>query len=87
MRDLKLKGAILLTLNVTQTKNCQQVVDVILKESGGIDILINNAGFGLFKAIEDVASEIARKQFDVNLFGLMNLPQMILSVMRKNKKR
>lgn len=86
MIDLEAKGARILQLDITNTENCRQVVNHIYKESERIDILINNAGFGLYGAIEDVSIADARQQFEVNLFGLMQLTQLILPNMRENRK-
>lgn len=82
--DLKEKGAHLIRLDISKKNDCQNAIDHILKTSGSIDILINNAGYGLYGAIEDVAIEDAKKQFDVNLFGLVELTKMVLPTMRKN---
>jgi short-subunit dehydrogenase len=84
MMDLAAKGARILQLDITNAKNCRQVVNHIYKKSERVDILVNNAGFGLYGAIEDVPMADARQQFEVNLFGLMQLTQMILPKMRVN---
>jgi short-subunit dehydrogenase len=86
MIDLETKGARVLQLDITNTENCRQVVNLIYKESERIDILVNNAGFGLYGAIEDIPMTDARQQFEVNLFGLMQLTQMILPKMRVNRE-
>ena len=59
-------------------------IDMILEKEDSIDILINNAGYGSYGAIEDVPIEEARRQFDVNIFGLARLTQLVLPGMRKN---
>ena len=86
MHDLKKMGACLIKLDISNKKDCQNAIDHILKESGKIDILINNAGYGLYGAIEDVPIEAARKQFEVNLFGLVELTKLILPSMSNNNK-
>ena len=55
----------------------------ILSESGSIDVLINNAGYGSYGAIESVPIEEARRQFDVNVFGMARLIQLV-TPMRAN---
>lgn len=85
MNDLKSKGAITIKLDVADSINCRQVVDLIMAKSGSIDILVNNAGYGLYGAVEDVPISEAKHQFEVNLFGLMELTQLVLPEMRKNK--
>jgi short-subunit dehydrogenase len=51
----------------------------------GIDILINNAGFGLFGALEDQSIEHIKKQFETNLFGAIRTIQQVLPIMRKQR--
>ena len=57
-------------------------VERIRSETGGIDILVNNAGYGSYGAIEDVPIDEARRQFEVNVFGLARLTQLALPGMR-----
>jgi short-subunit dehydrogenase len=61
----------------------QRSVDRIIYERGRLDILINNAGYGSYGALEDVPLDEARQQFEVNLFGLGRLTQLVLPYMRK----
>ncbi len=58
-------------------------IDACLLEAGAIDVLINNAGFGYFGAIETVPLEEARRQLDVNVFGLASLTKKVLPGMRE----
>lgn len=57
-------------------------VAAILAEAGRIDVLVNNAGYGSYGAIEDVDIDEGRRQFEVNVFGAMNLVQLVLPQMR-----
>lgn len=82
MHDLKELGCIPLYLDITQEKDIQSVVDTVMNEQGGLDVLFNNAGYGVYGAIEDVSIEDARRQFEVNLFGLARIAQLILPSMR-----
>ena len=59
-------------------------VESIIRESGHIDVLINNAGYGSYGAIEDVPMEEVKRQFDVNLFGMARLIQFVTPGMRAN---
>ena len=55
----------------------------MLAEAGRIDALVNNAGYGSYGAIEDVPLDEARRQFEVNLFGLARLTQLLIPGMRE----
>lgn len=83
MADLEKQGAIALKMDITKEEDVQAVVERITADHGGLDVLVNNAGFGLYGAIEDVSIEDARYQFEVNLFGLARLTQLLLPGMRE----
>jgi Short-chain dehydrogenases of various substrate specificities len=71
-----------INMDVTNEESMQNVVHYIFKQEGKIDVLINNAGYGSYGAVEDVTIEEAKKQFEVNLFGLARLTQLVLPHMR-----
>ena len=71
-----------INMDVTNEESMQNVVHYIVKQEGKIDVLINNAGYGSYGAVEDVTIEEAKKQFEVNLFGLARLTQLVLPHMR-----
>ncbi|MDN3956451.1 oxidoreductase [Sporolactobacillus laevolacticus] len=79
---LKSLGVVGVKLDVTDEKSMQNAVQTIIDQEGKIDILINNAGYGSYGAVEDVKIEEAKKQFEVNLFGLARLTQLVLPHMR-----
>ena len=83
MRDLEALGAVLLGMDVTREDDLVAGAERIAAERGGVDVLVNNAGFGLFGAMEDTPIDDARYQFEVNLFGLARLTQLVLPHMRE----
>lgn len=74
-----------LTLDVTKDSQCQDAIQHIIESKGTVDLLINNAGFGLYSTIEDANIEAVQYQFDVNLFGIIRLTQKVLPYMRKKQ--
>jgi NAD(P)-dependent dehydrogenase (short-subunit alcohol dehydrogenase family) len=82
MSDLAEHGIHVQSLDVTDDGSMVKVVDKIVSEHGRIDILVNNAGYGSYGAVEDVPIAEARRQFDVNVFGLARLTQLVLPHMR-----
>ncbi len=85
MRDLEASGAVALKMDVTREDDIVAGVDRINAEREGTDILINNAGFGLYGAVEDIPLDEARYQFEVNLFGAARLTQLVLPHMRARR--
>jgi len=84
MQDLVAAGVKILTMDVTDDDAMTQGVNQIIQNEGSIDILINNAGFGSYGALEDVPIDDARYQLEVNVFGAARLTQLVLPSMRKN---
>jgi len=83
MKDITAAGGHVLALDVSDDASAKAAVDRILSEQGRIDVLINNAGYGQYGAIEDVPLSEGRRQFDVNLFGLALMSQLVLPQMRR----
>ena len=84
MNELKKEGIKPVLLDLTKEDSMVQCVQTILSEAGRIDVLVNNAGYGSYGAIEDVPMEEARRQFDVNLFGMARMIQLVTPSMRDN---
>lgn len=84
MQDLEAKGINIISLDVTNEDSMILCVNHIIEKEGHIDVLVNNAGYGSYGAIEDVSLEEAHHQFEVNLFGLGRMSQLVLPYMRKN---
>jgi short-subunit dehydrogenase len=72
------------TMDVTSPDNIRQTIEHGIEHFGKIDVLVNNAGIGVFGAFEAASSNEISKQFDVNLFGMMNMVSAILPHYRKN---
>jgi NAD(P)-dependent dehydrogenase (short-subunit alcohol dehydrogenase family) len=85
MEPLKAKGIRVLPLDVTDEASIAGAVAAIEAESGGIDVLVNNAGYGSYGAVEDVPLDEARRQFEVNVFGLAALTRIVLPYMRRQR--
>lgn len=85
MQDLVAAGGCALELDVTHHEVSAARIQRILVEQGRIDVLINNAGFAIYGAVEDTSLDDARRQFEVNLFGLAALTKLVLPHMRERR--
>ncbi|OKS88760.1 oxidoreductase [Mucilaginibacter polytrichastri] len=85
MNDLIDAGIKTIAMDVSKDESIVNAIHQIIAEQGRIDVLVNNAGFGLYGAIEDVAIEDARYQMEVNVFGLARLIQLVLPHMRQER--
>ena len=85
LQDLAGIGIRPLAMDVTDDRSMQAGLEQIIAETGRIDVLVNNAGYGSYGAIEDVPLDEARRQFDVNVFGAARLTQLVLPHMRAQK--
>ena len=85
MAALKERGIRTEPADVTEDAALVALVDKIISETGRIDVLVNNAGYGSYGALEDVPVAEARRQFDVNVFGLARLTQLVLPHMRAQR--
>ena len=83
MEPLKALGVVPLRMDVTDEASMVEGVRMVLEAEGRIDALVNNAGYGYFGAIENVPLEDARRQLEVNVFGLARLCQLVLPSMRE----
>ena len=85
MDDLKGVGGIPLKMDITKEDEVVTTVEQIKQKHGGVDILINNSGCAVYGAIEETTLDDAHYQFEVNLFGLARITQLVLPYMREKK--
>ena len=86
MTDLAAAGVHVLKLDVTDEATLVAAVKTIEVEQGRLDVLINNAGYGSYGALEDVPLAEGEYQFKVNVFGVMRLTQLVLPIMRAQQR-
>jgi len=70
-------------LDVTEDASVEQAVNEIVAQSGRIDVLVNNAGYGIMDLCETVTVAQAQRQLDVNFFGVLRLNRAVLPVMKR----
>lgn len=73
----------ILQMDVTDDISIQTAVNQIIEDKGKIDVLINNAGFGIAGAMEHTSIDKAKEQFETNFFGTIRLIKSVLPIMRK----
>jgi NAD(P)-dependent dehydrogenase (short-subunit alcohol dehydrogenase family) len=82
MAPLAEAGVTTFAMDVTDDASMVAGIQRILEEQGRFDVLVNNAGYGSYGAVEDVPIDEARRQFEVNVFGLARLTQLVTPTMR-----
>jgi short-subunit dehydrogenase len=85
LQPLAGNGVRIAAADVTDDAAMIGLVDTVITETGRIDVLVNNAGYGAYGALEDVPIAEARRQFEVNVFGLARLIQLVLPPMRERR--
>ena len=86
MEHLANNGIRVLRLDLSDSLSIYDCVETVRRESGRVDVLVNNAGYGLYGSIEEVSLEEARRQFQVNLFALAEMTKLVLPEMRSHRK-
>jgi NAD(P)-dependent dehydrogenase (short-subunit alcohol dehydrogenase family) len=82
LQDLSRAGCQTLPLDVTDEHSMQAAVQQVVQTHGGVSVLVNNAGYGEYGPLEELAMEAVRKQFETNVFGLLRMCQLVLPGMR-----
>ena len=82
-RETGSDAAVHIRADVTDTEQVERAVREVLDREGRIDVVINNAGFGISGAIEYTDTEEARRQFEVNFFGMVRVNRAVLPVMHR----
>ncbi len=85
MEPLREKGIVPIPMDLTDEASLAAGVQSVIAAEGRIDVLVNNAGYGYLGAIENVPMAEARRQLEVNLFGLARLTQLVLPYMRAQR--
>lgn len=75
----------IIRLDVNEDESIRIAIQKIIFDSGGIDILINNAGYGMFGPIEEISIKEIKEQFETNFFGTIRLIKAIVPIMRKQR--
>ena len=83
--DLEQKGCRTLALDVTDEASMQAAVNAVEQAEGAVGVLINNAGYSQSGAVEEVAMDQVRRQFETNVFGLLRMCQLVLPGMRRQE--
>jgi len=73
-------------LDVTDPEEVSGAVDAALDAFGRIDVLVNNAGYGSMGGVEEISDEEIRRQFEVNVFGVLNITRAVLPHMRERRQ-
>jgi len=82
METLATAGVTTFAMDVTDDASMVAGIERIIAEQGRLDVLVNNAGYGSYGSVEDVPIDEARRQFEVNVFGLARLTQLVTPHMR-----
>lgn len=83
LESLRAKGVTPHAVDVTDDASMVALVEDVIAEHGRIDALVNNAGYSVFGAVEDVPVDVARRQLEVNVLGVSRMSQLVLPHMRE----
>jgi NAD(P)-dependent dehydrogenase (short-subunit alcohol dehydrogenase family) len=80
------ENLLLVDLDVTKVASIDKAFEAALQKFGRVDVVVNNAGYGLSGEFESLTEEQIRKQMEVNFFGVLNVTRKALAVMRDEQK-
>ena len=86
LKQLGNKGVTAVQMDLTDSASIEKAVARILQKEQRVDLLVNNAGYGSYGPVEQVPIEEVRRQFEVNIFGLARLTQLVLPAMRRARR-
>lgn len=82
----KVENVKLYALDVVNPSSIEKAISTIIEDFGALDVVVNNAGYGAVGIFEKASSEQIQKQFDVNVFGVMNVTRAVLPYFRSQKR-
>jgi len=85
MKDIVEAGGHSIKMDILSNEDVDRALDQVISEQNRIDVLVNNAGYGLWGAVETISIDEAKRQFDVNIFGLAYLTKKVIPLMRNQK--
>lgn len=85
MQALKDAGGHSLEMDVANHESVVKAINQVVAEQGRIDVLWNNAGYAVYGSVEDVSLEEARRQFEVNMFGLADVTKQVIPIMKQQQ--
>ena len=85
MKDIVEAGGHSIKMDILSNEDVDRALDQVISEQNRIDVLVNNAGYGLWGAVETISVDEAKRQFDVNIFGLAYLTKKVIPLMRNQK--
>ena len=75
----------MIQMDVDSDASVEQGIDFIVRQKGRLDVVVNNAGFGIAGSIEDTSIDEAKSQFETNFFGVLRVCRAALPIMRKRR--
>lgn len=86
LAELESAGCEVVALDVTDESSMLKALEFVRAGAGRIDVLVNNAGYGLYGPVEQLEMDEIRRQFETNVFGLIRLTQLVLPMMRARRE-